>query len=142
MVSIILEVMDTTLLDTEKPGSRKGRPNHSPEFRRRIAIAACEPGVSVTKLAREYGPSVNLAFTWRHWYRAEQRASEATLLPVTVVSDMRPEEVIAAPPIKPEIAKLAVPVGTSEVRLGRVVVKVDGVVDPDMLRTVLGSLRS
>ncbi|MEX3606452.1 MAG: hypothetical protein VB142_09760 [Burkholderia sp.] len=41
MVSIIFEVMDTTSLDTEKPGSRKGRQNHSPEFRRRIAIAAC-----------------------------------------------------------------------------------------------------
>ncbi|MEX3606041.1 MAG: hypothetical protein VB142_06305 [Burkholderia sp.] len=39
MVSIIFEMMDTTLLDTETPGSRKGRPNHSPEFRGRIAIA-------------------------------------------------------------------------------------------------------
>ncbi|MEX3606594.1 MAG: IS66 family insertion sequence element accessory protein TnpB [Burkholderia sp.] len=66
--------------------------------------------------------------------------SEATLLPVTVVSDMRP--VIAAPPIKPEIAKPAVPVGTIEVHIGRAVVKIDGVVDPDMLRTVLQSLRS
>ncbi|MEX3605718.1 MAG: transposase [Burkholderia sp.] len=99
MVSIIFEVMDTTLLDTEKPCSRKGRLNHSPEFRRRIAIAGCEPGVSVAKLAREHGLNANLAFTWRHRYRAEQRASEVTLLPVTVVSDMRPK-VIAAPPIK------------------------------------------
>ncbi|MEX3606772.1 MAG: transposase [Burkholderia sp.] len=111
MVSIIFEVIDTTLLDTEKPGSRKGRPNHSPKFRRRIAIAACEPGVSVAKLAREHGLNANLAFTWRDRYRAEQRASESTLLPVTVVSDMKPE-IIAAPPIKPEIAKPAVPVGT------------------------------
>ncbi|MEX3606586.1 MAG: transposase [Burkholderia sp.] len=91
MVSIIFEVMDTTLLDTEKPGSRKGCPNHSPEFRRRFAIAACELGVSVTKLAREHDLNANLAFTWRHRYRAEQRVSEATLLPVTVVSDMRLE---------------------------------------------------
>ncbi|MEX3606718.1 MAG: hypothetical protein VB142_12205 [Burkholderia sp.] len=53
-MSIIFEVMDTTLLDSEKPGSRKGRPNHSPGFRRRIAIAAYEPGVSVAKL----GPRV------------------------------------------------------------------------------------
>ncbi|MEX3606117.1 MAG: hypothetical protein VB142_06955 [Burkholderia sp.] len=53
MVSIISKIMNTNLLDTEKPGSRKGRPNHSPEFRRRIAIAVCEPGVSVAKLARE-----------------------------------------------------------------------------------------
>ncbi|MEX3606605.1 MAG: transposase [Burkholderia sp.] len=141
MVSIIFEVIDTTLLDTEKPGSRKGRPNYSPEFRFRIAIAACESGVSVAKLAREHGLNVNLAFTWRHRYRAEQRASEATLLPVTVVSDIR-LAVIAAPPIKPEIAKPAVPVGTIEVRIERAVVKVDGVVDPDMLRTVLQSLRS
>ncbi|MEX3606040.1 MAG: transposase, partial [Burkholderia sp.] len=78
--------------DTEKPGSRKGRLNHSPEFRRRIAIARYEPGVSVAKLlAREHGLNANLAFTWRHRYRTEQRASETTLLPVTVVSDMRPE---------------------------------------------------
>ncbi|MEX3605234.1 MAG: hypothetical protein VB142_00195 [Burkholderia sp.] len=66
-----------------------------------------------------------MAFTWRHRYRAEQRESEATLLTVMVVSNMRPE-VIAAPPIKPEIAKPAVPVGTIEVRLGQAVVKVDG----------------
>ncbi|MEX3606107.1 MAG: IS66 family insertion sequence element accessory protein TnpB [Burkholderia sp.] len=59
---------------------------------------------------------------------------------MTVVSDMRPA-VITAPPIKPEIAKPAVPVGTIEVRIERAVVKVDGVVDPDMLRTVLQSLR-
>ncbi|MEX3605787.1 MAG: hypothetical protein VB142_04225, partial [Burkholderia sp.] len=51
-------------------------------------------------MAREHGLNANLAFTWRHRYRAKQRASEATLLPVTVVSDMKP--VIAAPPIKPE----------------------------------------
>ncbi|MEX3606529.1 MAG: transposase [Burkholderia sp.] len=140
-MSIIFEVIDTTLLDTEKPGSRKERPNHNPEFRRRIAIAACEPSVSVAKLASEHGLNANLAFTWRCRYRAAQRTSEATLLPVTVVSDMRPE-VIAAPPIKPEIAKPAVPVGTIEVRIGRAVVKVDVVVDPDMLRTVLQSLRS
>ncbi|MEX3605586.1 MAG: transposase [Burkholderia sp.] len=101
----------------------------------------CEPGVSVAKLAREHGLNANLAFTWRHWYRAEQRASEATLLPVTVVSDMRPE-VTAAPPIKSEIAKPAVPVSTIEVRIGRAVIKVDGVVVPDMLRTALQSLRS
>ncbi|MEX3605662.1 MAG: transposase [Burkholderia sp.] len=116
-MSIIFEAMNTTLLDTEKPGSRKGRPNYSPEFRRRIAIAAYEPGVSVAKLAREHGPNANLAFTWRHRYRAEQRASEVTLLPVTVVSDMRPA-VIVAPPIKPEIAKPAIPVGTIEVWTG------------------------
>ncbi|MEX3606593.1 MAG: transposase [Burkholderia sp.] len=70
MVSIIFEVMDTTLLDTERPDSRKGRPNYSPEFRRRITIAKCELGVPVAKLAREHGPNAKLAFTWPHRYRA------------------------------------------------------------------------
>ncbi|MEX3605262.1 MAG: hypothetical protein VB142_00355 [Burkholderia sp.] len=52
---------------------------------------------------------------------------------MTVVSDMRPE-VIAASPIKPEIAKPAVLVGMIEVQIGRAVVKVDSVVDlVDML---------
>ncbi|MEX3606014.1 MAG: transposase [Burkholderia sp.] len=141
MVSIIFEVINTTLLDTEKLGSRKGRPNYSPEFWRRIAIAAREPGISVAKLVREHGPNANLAFTWRHQYRAEQRASEVTLLPVTVVSDMRPE-VIAAPPIKPEIAKSVVPVGTlksgSDDRWSRST----ALSTTDMLRTVLENLRS
>ncbi|MEX3606368.1 MAG: hypothetical protein VB142_08950 [Burkholderia sp.] len=74
MVSIIFEVMNTTLLDTEKPGSRKGRPNHSFEFRRRIAITACEPGVSVAKLlAREHGLNAKLALTWRHRYHVPSK---------------------------------------------------------------------
>ncbi|MEX3606546.1 MAG: transposase [Burkholderia sp.] len=51
------------MLDIEKPGSHKGRQNHSLEFRRHIAITACEPGVSVAKLAREHGLNANLAFT-------------------------------------------------------------------------------
>ena len=38
--------------------SRKGRPNHPLEFKRRLAQAACAPGISVAK--------------WRRHYRAEK----------------------------------------------------------------------
>ncbi|WP_338925278.1 transposase [Mycetohabitans endofungorum] len=48
-----------------KPGSRKGRPNYNPEFRRRLAAAACEPGVSVAKLAQVNSINANMLFTWR-----------------------------------------------------------------------------
>ncbi|MEX3605404.1 MAG: transposase [Burkholderia sp.] len=104
--SVRLVVSPVTLISSERNGfaTSISMSAYSPEFRRRIAIAACKPGVSVSKLAREHGPNANLAFTWRHRYRAEQMASEATLLTVTVVNNMR-SEVIAAPPIKPEIAK-------------------------------------
>jgi transposase len=39
-------------------------------------------------------------------------------------------------------AKPVPPVGAIEIRIGRVVDKVDGLVDADTLRIVLGSLRS
>ncbi|WP_197422272.1 IS66-like element accessory protein TnpA [Burkholderia sp. MSMB1498] len=134
--------MDTTLPELmEKPGSRKGRPNHSPEFRRRLAKAACEPGVSVAKLAREHGLNANLVFTWRRQYLAEQQAAVAALLPVTVV-DEAPSETRPMPVVESEIVKPVMPAGTIEVRIGRAVIKVGGVVDTEMLRTVLESLRS
>lgn len=134
--------MDTTLPEPmEKPGSRKGRPNHSPEFRRRLAKAACEPGVSVAKLAREHGLNANLVFTWRRQYLAEQQAAVAALLPVTVV-DEAPSEARPVPVVESEIVKPVMPTGTIEVRIGRAVIKVGGVVDTEMLRTVLESLRS
>ncbi|WP_157655619.1 IS66-like element accessory protein TnpA [Burkholderia ubonensis] len=139
---IIFEVMDTTLSEPMgKPGSRKGRQNHSPEFRRRLAMAVCEPGVSVAKLALEHGLNANLVFTWRRKYLAEQQAAVATLLPVTIV-DEAPSETRPVPVVESEIVKPVVPSGTIEVRIGRAVIKVDGVVDTEMLRAVLESLRS
>ncbi|WP_232455809.1 transposase [Burkholderia ubonensis] len=62
---IIFDLMGITVTESEaKPGSRKGRPNPDPEFRRRLAAAACEPGVSVAKLARENGINANMLFTF------------------------------------------------------------------------------
>lgn len=124
-------------------GTRRGSPNHSPEFRRRLAAAACEPGVSVSKLAREHGINANMLFKWRRRYRAEQLAVSTELVPVTVVEDA-PGTVTPTPSVQQEqlIVKPAASVGTIEVRIGRAVVKVDGAVDAETLRTVLKSVRS
>ena len=64
----------------------------------------------------------------------------ATLLTVTIVGEA-PREALPVPALDSEIVKPVVPTGTIEVRIGRAVIKVDGVVDTEMLRTVLGSLR-
>lgn len=40
----------------------KGIANHPVEFRRCLAILACEPGVSVARLAMEHGVNTNLLF--------------------------------------------------------------------------------
>lgn len=142
---IISDLMDTTLLQSEekKPGTRTGRPNYARELRERLAAAACEPGVSVAKLARENGINANMLFTWRRRYRAEQQAPSGELIPVVLLSDT-PTDLVASSPVKPQAqdTKPLSPVGTIEIRIGRAVVKVDGLVDADTLRIVLGSLRS
>lgn len=53
--------MDTTTLSTARAGSRKGRPNHPIDFKLRLAQQACEPGVSVSRLASEHGIDANQA---------------------------------------------------------------------------------
>ncbi|MCP3713682.1 transposase [Paraburkholderia sp. CNPSo 3274] len=142
-MSIISDLMGITLTQSaeKKPGTRTGRPNYPRELRERLAAAACEPGVSVAKLARENGINANMLFTWRRRYLADQQARSAGLIPVVLLSDT-PAEVIASAPVEAQSAKPVSPVGTIEIRIGRAVVKVDGMVDADMLRIVLGSLRS
>lgn len=61
--------MDTAEVVT---GGRRGRPNYPLEFKRRLAVEACEPGVSVAKLALRYGLNTNMLFKWRRQYRAGQ----------------------------------------------------------------------
>lgn len=134
--------MGTTLSQSQEvpvAGSRKGRPNHSEEFKRRLAAAACEPGISVSKLAREHGINANMLFTWRRSYRAQQRQEAAVLLPVTVEQpDPRP----APRPVSSAAAACepATPNGAIEIRLARAVIRIEGAVDATTLRTVLDRL--
>ena len=61
-----------TILDTGEivARGRTGRPNYTKEFKRRLAIEACEPDISVAKLALRYGLNANMLFKWRREYRA------------------------------------------------------------------------
>lgn len=121
--------MGTTLSQSEekKPGSRTGRPNYARGLRDRLAAAACEPGVSVSKRARENGINVNMLFTWRRRYLAEQQAQSAGLIPVVLVDDTR-AEVRASSSVEPQPqdTRPALAAGTIEIWIGRAVVKVDG----------------
>lgn len=49
---------------------RAGRPNYTIEFKRRLAVEACSPEVSVAKLALRNGLNANMVFKWRREYRA------------------------------------------------------------------------
>ena len=126
--------------------TRKGRPNYPIDFKRRLAALACEPGISVAKLALEHGINANLVFKWRRHYRAgwfgEPRpAHHATpdpcmgegpkLLPVMTVSPT------VGQPIVPKDVK---PAAALEIVIGDATVRVLGEVSRDALRTVLDCL--
>jgi len=67
--------------------TRKGCPNHPIEFKRGLATAACDPAVSVAKLALEHGVNTNLLFCWRRQYRMGMfGAPDPTHLPLPVIA--------------------------------------------------------
>lgn len=130
--------MGTKVDTTIKPGSRKGRLNYSPDFKKHVALASCEPGVSVSKLALEHKLNANMVFKWRREYRAGlfDGLGSVSLLPVEVVAPREPRRTaLAAPAPKPARHLI-------EIIIADAVVRVDGAVDPALLRTVIQSLRA
>lgn len=96
---------------TRRP-TRKGCPNHPIEFKRGLAAAACDPEVSVAKLALEHGVNTNLLFRWRRQYRMGMfGAPDAAHLPLSVVS--KPIKV----PTRTEGSVTLLPVQTPEMEI-------------------------
>ena len=122
--------MDTNI----KQGTRKGRLNYSSDFKRRLAVAACEPDISVSKLSMAHKVNANMVFKWRRQYRAGLFGAEPAFLPVALVTAPKPAAP-AAP--SPRIAAES----SIEIRIADAVVHVHGAVDAKVLRTVLQSLR-
>lgn len=124
--------MDTTAPSTAQPGSRKGRPNYPTDFKLRLAQQACEPGVSVSRLAREHGINANMLFKWRRHYRAGLLGSvpaSPLLLPVAIADASGSSTSHAAPP------------GRIEIVIADAIVRIDGAVDPATVRAVLQGLQ-
>jgi transposase len=122
-----------------KQGTRKGRPNYSMDFKRRLAVAACVLNVSVSKLALENGVNANMVFKWRRQYRAGLLDADTrpTFLPVAVqmASGSESAPITAGTP-RPNVSG-----GTIEIQIGDAIVRVQGKVDARLLRKVVQSLR-
>ncbi|CAN7737841.1 transposase [Paraburkholderia hospita] len=129
-------------------GSRKGRPNYAPEFRREVARAACEPGLSVAKLAQSHGLNPNMVFKWRRQYRAglldNKTVSETAVFVPVAISPDDPMAVSSLPGSTAQLPLRAQEAATSgiEIELNGARVRVSGKVDPAQLRLVLHCLRS
>lgn len=135
-------MMGTTLETALKRGNRKGRPNYPIEFKRRLAVAACEAGVSVSKLAMANAVNANMVFKWRRELRAglfdDAPAAVTKLLPV----------VLAAPSVEAvsdaATASSSPDTGVTmiEIVIADAVVRVHGSADGVLLAKIFQSLRA
>jgi transposase len=118
-------------------GNRKGQPNYLKEFKQQIAVAACEPGISVAKLAMAHQLNVNMVFRWRRELRAretERAEASPTLLPI----------VLERPPAVSRVRSSSVAASATtgvEVVIGDACVRICGMPEEAMLRAVFRSLR-
>lgn len=121
-------------------GSSK-RVHRSADEKRRIVEATLVPGASIARVARENGVNANQVFQWRYEHKNgvgwAVKQPRAKLLPVTVVAE--PSTVVV-----PELAPAPLstpPLASIHIELpGRALVSVEAGVDPELVRTVLGSL--
>ena len=120
-------------LDTDKTaGNRKGRPNYPADFKRRLAIEACAPGISVSKLAQQNGINANMLFKWRRELRAG--------LFEPVAPALLPVHIQPATTRSPSL-HMAEPSGMIEIIIGDAVVRLHAGIDAALLQLVLQSLR-
>ena len=134
-----------TTLDTElRPGNRKGRPNYPVEFKRRLAAAACEAGVSVSKLAMANAVNANMVFKWRRELRAglfdDAPAAVTKLVPVVLAA--APVEVESEAAAAPRSPSPSTAVAMIEIVIADAVVRVHGNADAVLLTTIFQSLRA
>ena len=135
-------MMGTTLDTGLKRGNRKERPNYPVAFKRRLAAAACEAGVSVSKLAMANAVNANMVFKWRRELREGlfdgAPPAMAKLLPVVLA---------AAPAEAKSDASSALPSpdtasATIEIVIADAVVRIHGSADAVTLTTIFQSLRA
>ena len=143
-------VVGITLNTSTKTGSRKGQRNYDVVFKKRLAIAACAPGVSVARLALEHGINANMLHKWRraHLAAVVGGGNEPRPTEFLAVSMARSNSALAAHPTCAPSRQLVMPVptppvrqpGSIEIRMGAATLRLEGTVDTATLEQVLRHL--
>ena len=124
--------MGITLDTGTTTGNRKGRPNYPADFKRRLAIKACAPGISVSKLAQQNNINANMLFKWRRELRATLFEPVApALLPVLI----KPATTRTPSPRAADRSNMI------EIIIGGAVVRLHAGIDVALLQLVFQSLR-
>jgi transposase len=127
------------LRDKEQSGSPK-RQRRSIAEKRRIVEETLVAGASVARVARAHGVNANQVFYWRKLYQAGRLgvSNAAQLLPVRVGRESAPPTIMLTEPRSsaPSCS------GTIHLELSRAQVRIEGTVDPTLVRVLLECLRA
>jgi len=121
---------------------QKRRRDWTAEEKAEILAATMAPGASVTEVARRFGVNPALVWTWRR-KAMDELASQTgpRFVPLRIESDVAESTAVV-----PEMPSAPAPTasgrdqgaGSIEVAIGRARVRVEGAVDPEVLRQLLG----
>ena len=120
-----------------------GRRRFSEDAKRRIVEETCQPGASVSRVARQYGITTSLLFRWRQALGAAPAPEATTFLPVQIANAGAPAidpQAAGAAPMPPSIIVEHVTPGIEIELIGGRRVRFDRDVDPETMRRVVIAL--
>lgn len=117
---------------------RKRRRDWTAEEKAEILAATMAPGSTVTEVARRFEVSRGLLWTWRRKAMDELAAETGPrFVPLRIGEETTERTAIVSEPAAVRSGRDQ-PAGSIEVAIGRARVRVEGAVDPEVLRQMLG----
>jgi transposase len=120
-------------METTASKDKRSYQRHPIPFKREVVEASFKSGVSVARLALQYGLNANQIWTWRRLYR-EGRLCEGNRAALVAVDVIDTPRAVATRTVTRE--------GCLEIAIGRAQLCVTGRVDAEVLKTAIAALLS
>ena len=118
---------------------RRRRRDWTADEKAEILASSMAPGSKIAEVARRYGVSRGLLWTWRRQATNDLAAARAPhFVPLRLEGEVDVNTASASEPTLPPPSGRDQAAGSIEVEIGRARVRVEGAVDPEVLRQVLG----
>lgn len=117
---------------------QKRRRDWTAEEKAEILVATMVPGAAVTEVARRFDVSRSLLWTWRRKAMDELAPEMGPRFVPLRIEEAAAENTAVVPAPAPPSSVRDQPAGSIEVAIGRARVRVEGAVDPEVLRQMLG----
>jgi transposase len=118
---------------------RRRRRDWTAEEKAQILAASVAPGSKVAEVARRYGVSRGLLWTWRRTAMDELAAETGPrFVPLRIEGEAAEDSALISGAVPPPPPVRDRSTGSIEIAIGSTRVRVEGVVDPEVLRQVLG----